>query len=244
MEQDYNAIGTALTNMLNDLKSGDPTKVFMALMVALYQIFPAIEAYKGDNIKQLADSENVASDIRSFVTGAETAFNDTSGNGATNLYYYVHDLNEAPVSITINGQTTNYNNWLALLSDQPSSGPQIWGGNPALDPTDESYVVQSFSDINTEFGQGVWGNTGSMATEIKNWYTISNQNPEAPASQIKSIQNDTQQANQSVSTLATSTQSNEQFYTQEFNQIIGIDNDLLQGQAQQNTNIVQNQKSN
>jgi hypothetical protein len=243
MEDDYNAIQAALTQMLADLKSKDPTSVFMALMVALYQIFPAIEAYKGDNIKQLADSENIASDLRTFITGGETAFNKTDGSNASDLFYFIQDLNGDGSTSTYNVQGTangtSFNeSWLSFLTDKT-----IWGSNTPLDATDEAYLVQSVADIKSQFGAD-WGNTAKMQSDIANWYNQSSTTMGEPAPQIKAIQGDCQQATQAVSTLATSTQTNEQFYTQEFNQIIGIDNSLLQGEASQSTALVQNQKTN
>ncbi len=273
MAQDLSAIGTALEQMLHDLQSGDPNKVFTAMMVALYQIFPAIEAYKGDNIEQLADSENVGSDLRSFITGAQASFNTACGtapnqDAANDLYNYIHDLDgNAPISVSYNGTTYTYSNWVSFLSDTSGSSGSFWQAinmTPPLDTDTASYLDQATAGIKEQFDNpgdpgstppippvDVWGqsNFGDYISDLYNTSIGNTSGIENPLTQtgamqsIKSVQSELQQSTQSVSTMATSVQTNEQFYTQEYNQILGIDNNLLQGESKQDSNFVQNQKT-
>jgi hypothetical protein len=267
MAADYAAIGAALTNMETAMKSGNTQEIFMALQVALYQIMPDIESYQGDNIQQLSDAQNISSDLRTFGTDGQNAFNDTSGNSAAALFDNTQDL----IGGDANNNGSNYNfnvtvtvtnssgqvvvndqseSWIQLLDGDTTGGlANVWGSNTtALDTNDAATILGSLQSIETQFGGtngsgGSWGNTSEMATTIAGWYNQSNTDPAMPQAQIKTIQGAYQQITQSVSTLATSIQTNEQFYTQQFNQVLGIDNNMLQSQNQQVTTLVQNEIS-
>lgn len=261
------AIRTALDQMEADLKSPDKEKVFQAMMIALNQVFPAIEQYKGDNVKQLADNENIASDIRGFITSAQSAFNDTTVKNNTNnadwirgnkIYQSLEPLYDSTTNVEvamkvsftapgISGETQE--SWLDLLMDK-----RLWGDNTPLDQTNCDYLKESIGSIQGQFvkdGKSFWtaGSAGDIGAAVAWWYQTSTQpgpkgEAPVPSAQLKAVQGALQQSTQSVSTQATSLQTQEQYYTQEFNQLIGIDNSIKQNEATQVTTLVKNQKSN
>lgn len=271
LQSELDSIQAALQQMEADAKSPDKGKVFMAMMVAITQVFPAIEEYKGDNIRQLADNENVASDLRAFVTSAQAGFNDTTkdttdahgaGNGAdmtrgVRIYQSLAglfglspdgnnppDFDEMNVHFTINGVHKS-ESWLNLLTDT-----DVWGSATPISLANKGYLTQAIGNIEGEFGNN-WvdkmDNVTAMGHTVWQWQQASltpqPSGPPIPSAELKSVQSDLQQGTQATSTQATSLQTQEQYYTQEFNQITGVDNSIKQSQASQVTTLVHNQRA-
>jgi hypothetical protein len=235
MTKDLGALLEALEKMKEEIKNGHAD---IALMMAFTTIFPAIFQYKQDNMVQLADSENIASGLRSFVNNAATAFNqkglpnnsptDPKDDAAKDLYDNVTALSA----------------WSQYLSTAQNG--EWTSSTLPLDPTDAQNIKSSCDNIANQFTAD-WGNTAKMNSDMVNWYTAPTDDgktpPAEPATQIKAIQGALQTSNSAVSTLATTTQTQEQFYTNEYNQITGITNSLQQSQATQTGTLVHNQKA-
>lgn len=235
MSLDKTAIETALAN----LKSGSPDAIFAALMAFFMQIFPDVLNYQQDNMNSLADSQNISSDLRGFVNSIQNDFNE----GASISAGQAADLNNNAQDLF---------NWTNYL-DGTSTTPGPWSGAPPLDPTDGGQINQMISGIASEFG-GTGGSAtvlptnwaGNIAPDMNTWFTPpapGGTGPANPAPQIKAIQGDLQQANSSVSTMATTTQTSEQFYTNQYNQLTGIDNSMQQNSASEVSSFVTNQKT-
>jgi len=240
MAADISALHQALNNMAAEL-ANNPQNAGLALMSFFTQILPDVLGIQQDQMNVLADSQNIASDLRSFVTSMQSDFNTgalaTQGD-MTDLY--------------LNADSLNY--WTGYLSNSANfPDPANPGKNftPPLDPTDAGQIQNMMSDIQEKFshgteGQGAdWGNPTQMAADMSNWFSAppSGANPTSPATQIKAIQGDLQQANSAVSTQATTTQTQEQFFTNQYNQFVGVTNSLQQSFASENTASVNNQKT-
>jgi hypothetical protein len=241
-QQSLSAIATdiqiALAGMEKELHSGN---VFGAMMMFFTQIFPDVLSYQEGTMNVLADSQNIASDLRAFATQAQNDFNTAAQDAgnvtgtdlAHDLYDNVEDLNQ----------------WAQYLST-PNS---YWNAtNCPLDVNDATTIedqTNTTTGIGSYFGTNGadWGNFTNMTNDMNSWFTApsgSSSNPPAsPAPAIKGIQGCLQQANSAVSTMATTTQTTEQFYTNQYNQLTGIDNSMQQNTISGESSFVTNQKT-
>jgi hypothetical protein len=246
-----------LDKMKKAEQGGHYDSVSVALQMAFMCVFPTIFSEKEDNINQLSDSMNISSDLRKYVTQIQNDFNNastiSSNTPGTTPSANAQDLYD---------RVTDLNRWVNFLQD-PSSA---CNGVTALDATDASNITNAIGDIKNQFthqGKDASGNPitindwtnkdyGNMAQDMINWNSTTPVTPPtggtpippAPAPQIKAIQGDLQQANSSVSTMSTTTQTIEQFYTNEYNQITGIDNSMQQSWVSGQTSMINNQKAN
>lgn len=279
---DKQAIDAAIAQMEADITHGN--NVFGAMMIFFSSIFPDVLTYQEDTMNTLADSQNISSDLRSFVTQIQKDFNtgatlDPNGSGSASANANAIDLYN---------NTQDLKSWTDFL-DRAQSG--LWTSKTCpLDASDGETISNSLKDIEGAFGGGSasgvqvqtgwnWGpgpNNGpdqwnptyttvnwtskdggaGMATAMWNWNNSTalpttgtppsgtpGPTPPQPATEIKEIQGDLQQSNSSVSTMATTTQTTEQFYTNQYNQLTGIDNSMQQNTISEESSFVTNQKT-
>lgn len=252
MSADYAAIQTALANLFPAGGHMSPDQIFAALMAFFMQVFPDILSYQEGNMNLLADSQNISSDLRGFVNSIQNDFNTGANATAADMQDMINN-------------TQDLSNWTTFLSSKNSA----WT-TPPLDPTDAGQINQQLTDIENQFTHqdnsttspnpnpiiNDWGNAQNMANDMTGWPSSTSggaipgwfsnpdtTNPANPAPQIKAIQGSLQQANSSVSTMATTTQTSEQFYTNQYNQLTGIDNSMQQNSASEVSSFVTNQKT-
>jgi len=263
MAADISALHQALNNMAAEL-ANNPQDAGLALMTFFTQILPDVLGIQQDQMNVLADSQNIASDLRSFVTSAQTDFNA----GANVTSAQTQDLYDNSMDLS------NWTSYLSNSANFPDASNPGKNFTPPLDPTDAGQIQNMVTSIGQQFShydnssksnKSDWGPDGTgnnwagqmvrdMATGwggtngdpfIPGWFAppASGANPTSPATQIKAIQGDLQQANSAVSTQATTTQTQEQFFTNQYNQFVGVTNSLQQSFASENTASVNNQKT-
>ena len=246
IQDDLTQVLAMLDKMKKAEQGGHYDSVSVALQMAFMCVFPTIFSEKEDNINQLSDSMNISSDLRTYVTSIQNDFNNAPTESTTVPAGSTQSPAETNAQDLID-RVTDLNRWVNFLQNS-SSG---FNGVTAIDATDATNITTAISDITTAFGKD-WGCSANMATDMTNWNNPTPVTPPSggtpippePAPQIKEIQGDLQQANSSVSTMSTTTQTTEQFYTNEYNQITGIDNSMQQSWVSGQTSMINNQKSN
>lgn len=274
---DESDLQTALAQMEKEAKSGN---VFGAMMVFFTSVFPDVLTYQQDTMNTLADSQNIASDLRAFATSIQNDFNASAGLSPTTVVNGQVEPNQAALDNAkdLFNNTNDLNSWATFLSN-PQSGFPWTSANCPLDHSDGLTITSQMSGIVSAFGgsngeqvqtgwnynNGTWTaiNTSvswsdsdegsSMAAALYAWNNTTNLPSNAPsgttppnvppANQVKEIQGNLQQANSAVSTMATTTQTTEQFYTNQYNQLTGIDNSIQQNTISEESSFVTNQKT-
>ncbi|NDD58245.1 MAG: hypothetical protein EBZ47_03200 [Chlamydiae bacterium] len=223
---DESAFYAALAQM-NELAAEGKTD--LALMYLFTSVFPAMLSFQEDTITLLADSQNISSDLRNFVSCAENDFNaggSASPEQMADMYNNVQSLNS----------------WASYLS---SDNPGYWsaGSGAPLSATDAANIEDDCNTIAGVFGTTDWGNPANMSNDVKSWFSEPTSSDNAiPSQNIKTVQGAFQQANSAVSSISTTLQSQEQFYIDQYNQYVGIDNSMQQSECTQNAAFVNNQK--
>jgi hypothetical protein len=218
---------------------------FMAMMLFFYQVMPNLMQQQQDNITALADSQNIDSDLRNFVTNIQGDINSgyTNSSGGAGSSYTINQ----PTAEDIMGNIADLKQWTTFLSTTSCNG------TTPLDASDADNLLSNMSSIATSIGDtytpgGSNFNTIAITVEntINGIYGEQPNNPQFQANQqtVSSIQQNLQQANSTTSSIATTTQTTEQFFVNQYNQFTGIDNSLQQSYASTNNSMVNNQKSN
>jgi hypothetical protein len=224
LKEDLQQVLAMLDKMQKAEHGGKFDSVSIALSMAFTCVLPTIFSEKEDNLNQLSDSQNIASDLRRYVTLIQNDFNSI-GNGAS------APTGSAGVN-KMNQEIQSLENWTSKLSQD---------GGP-LDPTSAGQLTTALTDITTQL-------SGKTDTDVWNWFNPPTPDPSKPPQPsttqfLKAIQGDIQQSNSSVSTLSTTTQTTEQFYVNQYNQITGIDNSIQQSWVSGQGVMVNNEKSN
>lgn len=207
----------------------DEIKKLLAMIVAMKNPLIGIQMLmlqmmdvKGDSIKGLASVDNVDSDLRSIITGAQGDIN-AQGEKADSS-----DMGQFMKSM---------DSLEKFLKDQE-------GGN-IIDGGAISSMISGIDSVKTQFtdssGNSVWGDPGKMATAFQSWLDGEKNGTTAP--ELGSINGGLQTLNQSTSALSTTTNTRLQYVVQVFQQIEGITNDTMKLYQQLVTNFVHGQRS-
>jgi hypothetical protein len=222
LKEDLEQVLAMLDKMQKAEHGGKFDSVSIALSMAFTCVLPTIFSEKEDNLNQLSDSQNLASDLRRYVTLIQNDFNSI-GKG-TSAPTGSDGVNK------VNGEINRLEEWVDRLSQD---------GGP-LDATSAGQLTTALTDITTQL-------SGHNDTDVWNWFnppTIPDPSQPSTIQILKTIQGDIQQSNSSVSTLSTTTQTTEQFYVNQYNQITGIDNSIQQSWVSGQGVMVNNEKSN
>lgn len=229
-----------LEQLATVLESQDPNAIQIMFMELSSNVLNPMLNMKGDNIGILSASMQLSSDLKAFTNQLQ---NDFYSNAQT----------ANPESMTDFLTAYNY-----LQQDITTLEEPYNGGSSPLDPSTAGNIASNLSEIKTQFGTD-WGNAAAMATDINTWLSstattpsdnpipggnINPPIPNDPYNQVKTITGDFQQVNSNVSTYSTTTQTSMQFFVNEYNQCMGIDNSTQQSLMTGIAAMVNNQKTN
>ncbi len=173
----------------------------------------------GDQIEGLSAASNVDTDIRNQVMGGQTDFNAGGKMTAKQAKQMYQALNKLK----------------AWLEHQKSLGDKS-----IISPDAIKNILEAIKGIAGQFGKS-WGNAKDMAADMSSWENKAKKGKDAP--QLKSIQNQFQTINQSVSAFATTTNTQLQYQTEEYKQYLGEFNDVNQTYLKLIGTMIKNQKS-
>ena len=322
MQQDEESLATAIADLVNVSHGHNYNATFEAMMMFFTQVFPDVLNIQQDQLNTLSDTQNISSDLRSFVTSIQNDSNTLSGanlytntpsNGnpswsgpnwpgaggeylnaahdfygnTCDLYAWAHFLGSpdsvqglsganAPSSALSSSdaeQITGYsvsianeilNPWSGAYASAPAAGLSVsgTGANILTDNNNINWMnetIQNPSSPNGIFPNVTTPHNGfniayvlwlssqniSYNTTLGSSTTTANQPTVwTDNTPLKDIQQDLQQDNSSTSSLATTTQTTEQFYTNQYNQLTGIDNSMQQNFVEEISAIIQNESPN
>ena len=240
LQADKTTLNNALAAMSKDIGQGKNDNTDGALMLLFTAVLPGVLTYQQDSMNMLADSQNISSDLRNFNNSIQDDFNqganiqqgDAANPGAQDLFNNVNDLNT----------------WAKFLSQGQAGG---WTAADApLSSANATEIENNTDDIKTQFaGDGTtkW-NEGEIQPDMAKWFATppatSTTDPTDPAKQIKEIQGDTQQINSTVSSQATTLNTQIQFFTGQYNQFVNVQSSLQKSHVSQDNSFVNNQKTN
>lgn len=216
--QDMKNLQAAIATMMAMLHSGN---VQGALMYAQMNVMQGAMTVQGDNINVIAGSENLATGVRNFITDTQNIFNEGGNivNNSTDASNFAKWMNQFYTEIS---NSNSNGNW--------------------LDPNDQQNMLSSLQTVFKNFGANPGQlNTTEVTTCMKNWFPA--QNTSQPNPSIAAVQNSFQVLNNSCSALSTTATTLEQFWTNIFNQLEGLTNNMYQSTAQSNSAFVQNEKT-
>lgn len=178
---------------------------------------------KGDSVGSLASVDNVDSDLRSILTGAQSNINAQGGKADSD------DMNQF---------MTTLNSLNDFLEGQK--------GGDLIDSGAISSMQNAISSIKAQFvdanGNSVWGNADQMASAFQGWLNGEQGGTTAP--QLGEINSGLQTLNQTTSALSTTTNTNLQYVVQVYQQVEGITNDTMKLYQQLVSSFVHSQRSN
>ena len=200
-------------------------------MLAIQMIMQGIMNVHQDEISGLAAADNVDSDLRSAVTGAQNSENAaiSGSNGGTTL-----DPKDMQNLI---------NEIDALKVFLQSELAKIQGGVPnpfGSDPSTINNMLNAISSFQGAFGTD-WGNANAMAGDMQNWVNAQMNDQISP--NLKTTQDALQTLNQCSSAFSMTTGTQLQYKTEQYKQFEGIFEDNNQAYLKLITQIVQNLKS-
>jgi hypothetical protein len=213
---DLGTLQAAIQTMMQMVQSGN---VQGALQYGEMNVMQDAMNLQGDNLNILGGAENLATSMRGFVTGTQNIFNEGSKLQ------------------TDNAGAVNFANWLNSMYQDVSSDTSPNG--PWLDPTDQANMLTSLQAIYAAFGATPGQLNGNeVMTAAKNWFTNTGKNP--PNQNITTVQNEFQSLNNSVSSLSTTATTMEQYWSNIFNQMQGLESDMFQSTSGVSTAANQN----
>ena len=186
---------------------------FEAMQVLMLDVIPTEMSEQESGISQLAGSSNIMSDIRNMLAEGQ---NDIGKGGDT---------------------TPAQAKAFADLIDQLEA--KLNDPNFPIDPSNRKNMLDAIKDIKAQFGNA-WGDGRAMAMDMKTWGIYDKMGQ--PSQQMKTITNDVQTLNQSVSALSTTTNTQLQFQTEQYKQIMGTLNDMFKTEIQQIATPIQNER--
>ena len=188
---------------------------FEAMVVLMMNVIPSEMSEQEAGISELAGSSNIMSDLRRMLADAQKGISD-AGN-----------------TTDAEGQAlVNFVNQLEAKLNDP---------NFPVDPSTKANILDALKDIKDSFGAD-WGSGAGVAADLNAWGKVDPSNPQ-PSAFLKDVSNDLQTINQSVSAMSTTTNTQLQFQTEQYKQIMGTFNDMLKTLIQQNATPIQNFKS-
>lgn len=213
----------------------------LAMNYVLYTLWPALLGQTEGNINQLSGNLNIDSDIRNYGSSATNVFNEGANASSTDIANFIQYLDSLRTNV--------------LLAENP--GNVTVNGNsvavaPLIDSTDGNSILSAISGIasaltggaTTDIGQLVTGGADASLADTT-WGQIFGPNAtQAQQTTVGQIQQDLSTINQTASTVATPTQSNLQFITSVYQQILSVMQNIAQSLSTQETTFVRQLQQN
>jgi hypothetical protein len=221
MLQQIKALAAALTTMKNP-------------MFGVMELMNDYSNSEGAQIQGEAAVDNVDSDLRNTFSNGQSGFNRALNNADI-----PPDAPDKKGVAGCNSMIKAVHQIELFIKYEKSQG-----NNSVVDKGTLGNLQQAVTQIKSAFG-GDWGNATAMATDIDNWsYGSGSGNGNGQYQQaFKSIQDGFQTANQSVSALSTTTNTQLQFSAQQFQQFLGTMQSAIQSLQQLTAASVQAQVS-
>jgi hypothetical protein len=200
-------------------------------MYGVMEIMNMFQNIDGAKISALSALDNVDSDIRTQITGAEGEVNAMSGEKSTGKPG--HDPTKKEVEQA--KKLVAFINSIQAFLEQEGGNSKIMGKGTL------SNLEDAIKNIKGVF-KSSWGNPKEMAERMNEWIAGSKKGKFSP--ELKDLQFGLQQANQTVSALSTSTNTQLEFVTNMFKQFLGVDESAMQAYQKGNLTMIQNQRSN
>lgn len=325
MQQDEESLAAAIADLVNVSHGHNYNATFEAMMMFFTQVFPDVLNIQQDQLNTLSDSQNISSDLRSFVTSIQNDMNTisqsqlytnnpTSGNPSWSSRPNWTAAGDGDASFDFYGNTCDLYAWAHFLSSSSSTNGLSANISSPLNVSDANQMEQYSVGIANEI-VNPWGTSSySVTFNVKNnnilnddqgnlWFTDPASNPTTPSgatsnpfptppsgqdyigfnvayaiwlssqtinyntnpppapsgggnplstqpgvwtdnNPIKTIQQNLQEDNSATSSISTTTQTTEQFYTNQYNQLTGIDNSMQQNFVEEISAIIQNESPN
>ena len=199
------------------------------VMFKVMEIMGMFQNIEGAKVRGLAAIDNLDSDLRSAVSSAQTGFIGSktgyggNGDGTKMAQQLIDMIKELKTFI-------NY---------EKSQSAQ--GKKTVVDSSMLKNLSSAITQIQGVYGSA-WGNAKEMAGDAYNWVQKAKGGKYAP--ELKSMQDGLQTLNQSTSALSTSTNTQLDFVTKEFQQFLGIDESAIQAYQKLDASMIHNQRSN
>lgn len=212
-------------------------------MYGIVEIMNMFQNVEGAKVSAFSSLDNVDSDIRSQITGAEGEVNAIAGGKGTG-----HDGLTPTTKQDLEAlKLVLYVKQIQAFMDREGGGSKVIGKATLKN------LQEAIDNIKTQFGKA-WGHPQEMAAQINKWvYYTSHASGTGPnqklipahfSPQLRNIQFGFQQANQTVSAMSTSTNTQLEFVSNMFKQFLGIDETAMQSYQKGNATMIQNQRSN
>ncbi|NGX38523.1 MAG: hypothetical protein K1000chlam2_01697 [Chlamydiae bacterium] len=213
MRKKLKAMAAGLSNMSN-------------VMYGVMEIMGMFQNIEGDKVRGLSAIDNLDSDLRSAVSGAQTGFVGSktgyNGNGVgTKMAQQLIDMIKEIKT---------------FIKYEKSQGAQ--GKKTAVDGSMLKNLSSAITQLEEPYGSA-WGNASKMAGKAYTWVHKAKNGKYSP--ELKTIQDGLQTLNQSTSALSTSTNTQLDFVTKEFQQFLGIDESAIQAYQKLNAAMIHNQ---
>lgn len=228
IEKDLKAILEAKME-LNEIRQ-EIKKLALALssmsnpMLGMQEIMIDVMGESGAQVTGLSKVDNLDSDLRNEVNGAESAVNSIGKGGkgsiedAQKLLDYVNQLK-------------------TFIKTQEAEGKNSTVNQSAL-----KSLSGALNQIESQFPKGSWGNPVKMKADVTAWVNSSKYYGKY-APQLKNIQDGLQTANQTTSALSTTTNTMLKFKSEQFKQFMGVAQSVDQSWLKLTLAFVTNQKS-
>lgn len=206
-------------------------------MFGIQEVMGAVMNMSGDQIASLSSLDNLDTDLRNLLQGAQSSYNGIlGGSGSTT------DPTKAQIA-DAQQMTNDINQLEAIVKWQQSLGDKSAFDSGTLNNL-ESAINSIKGACVDGYGDSIWGNASLMARQ----FNIAN-NPIGNGGgtyspMLKAISDGFQTINQSVSALSTTTNTKLQFTTEQYKQCLGIDQSSIQSYLKLTAAMIQNEKTN
>lgn len=239
---DTNALAADQAALTSDLKTLDGMHdAFAKFMYILMVIMPAMGQTRGDNIKIQGDAMNIDSDMRSIASQAQGIFNNQSFPDTTDFYvqlYQLYNWLNGPNAVSMqpamktqltgqiaaifmafpttpNGVQPGGFNWVNPYPGTNDAGWSLVNGVPT--PPPGAPTQAEFSQMQLDLN-GAWASMGTTG-QMPSW--------------LKNISDSFTTITQTVSNISQATGTLIQFYTNDFNQYLGLFHNALDAENKQ-----------
>ncbi len=198
---------------------------------------------QGDQLKVSADISKLNTDIRNALADAQSGDSTITGNAPASPgkgmtpAQWKEDLAAAQ-------KLLSFVDGLQALVNEIKSNPKYkdLAGSGTIKNLQDGIngIIGGFNDT-PQGKQDIWGNVTKMASELSYWVSTENAGKFSP--NPKKIQDGLSQVNQTVSAMATSTNTTMQFLAEQVKQFLGVTEDVFQAILKFSSTEVNNQRS-
>jgi|GEM_PF-6423925 len=200
-------------------------------MYGIVEIMNMFQNVEGAKVSAFSSLDNVDSDVRSQITGAEGAVNAMAAGKSAGTPGHDPTKKEVAEAAKL----------VAFVKEIQGFMDREGGGSKVIGKGTLKNLQDAINNIKSVF-KTAWGNPTAMAERMNEWTAGTKGGRFSP--ELKNLQFGLQQANQTVSAMSTSTNTQLEFVTNMFKQFLGIDETAMQSYQKGNLTMVQNQRSN